>query len=182
MIKVIAGKYKNRNINTPKTLSTLPTKARVREAIFSAIKNEVEDSIVLDLFAGSGAFSIEALSRGSKFVYLNDLNKECFNVIKCNFEQLKENNYKLYNLDYLDVLRLLSDINIKFDIVFLDPPYKLNIYKDIILYIFNNNLLNKKGLFILETNSILDLKDIESKFSDIRFYSYGYSKIYILRT
>lgn len=182
MIKVIAGKYKNRNLLTPPSEKTLPTKSRVREAIFSAIKNEVKDSIVLDLFAGSGAFSIEALSRGSKFCYLNDIDKECASIIKRNFINLNENNYLLLNYDYKKALEYIKEKDIKLDIIFLDPPYRLDIYKECINFILNNNLLNKKGLFILETNSQLQLNDIENKFSDIRFYSYGYSKIYILRT
>ena len=81
MVKVVAGKYKGRNLNTP-DVNTKPTKGSVKEAIFSSLSFNIQDAMVLDLFAGSGAFGIEALSRGAAFCFFNDLGKIQYKIIK----------------------------------------------------------------------------------------------------
>lgn len=178
MIKIIAGKYRGRNIETPETDSTRPTKSMTREAVFSAIGKNIENAAVLDLFGGSGAYSIESLSRGAAISYINDLGKEANKVIKNNFIKLNENNYKLTQLDYKEALTLYKEVF--FNIVFLDPPYALDIYDEVLSFMISNNMINNYSIAVLETNKDLNLE----KFSDLfnlKKYKYGYTIIYILK-
>lgn len=182
MIKIIAGKFKNKNILTPDTLKTIPSKSRVREAIFSILQPYIYESVVLDLFSGSGALGIEAISRDAKFVYFNDLDKNSYQIIQKNVQNLNILNNEVKNLDYLSALEYYKNNNLTFDIVFLDPPYiNLDYYFNSIDYLIKNNLINKRSVLVLETNTQLDLSKYSNYFKFIKYYSYGYSKLYILR-
>ena len=182
-MRVISGKYKGRFLDGHKIAGTRPTMDRVKESMFAMLQNDIPESCCLDLFSGSGNLGIEAISNGAKKVYFVDFNQICIQTIEKNLRTLQiTEEAVVLKKDYLEALRYFKERNIEFQVIFLDPPYRLDIYKECINFILDNNLLNKKGLFILETNSQLQLNDIENKFSDIRYYSYGYSKIYILRT
>ena len=178
-MKVISGKLKGRNISGYNIEGTRPTMDRVKESIFSMIQNNIKDSIVLDLFSGSGTYGIEAISNYARKVYFNDLNKECIKVIKknlSNFNVLDES--IIYNLDYLKCLNLLKDEKIKFDLIFLDPPYKMLVIHDILKFINNNNLLNKNGLVVCEFRDD-NLFDNYSSLVKIKERKYGDKKVFI---
>ena len=150
-MRVISGKLKGRNILGFNILGTRPTMDRVKESIFSIIQNYIPDSIVLDLFSGSGNYGIEAISNGSKLVYFNDYNMKCIKVIKDNLNSMNVLDYsKITNFDYKKALNYYHEENIKFDLVFLDPPYKKHIINDILDYLINNDLLNNNSLIICE--------------------------------
>ena len=153
-MKVISGKFKGRLIDGYDIIGTRPTISRVKESTFAMIQNYITNANVLDLFAGSGNLGIEALSNGAKKTWFNDNNKKCINIIKNNLERLnifKDN--VVTNLDYKEALKLYYDNNIKFDLVFLDPPYKKHIIGDILSYIIDKDLLNDNGLIICEVNN-----------------------------
>ena len=126
-MKVIAGKYKNRNINFLSNEKTRPTASVVREALFSKIQFGLEGATFLDLFAGSGSVGIEALSRGAKKVVFVEKDRRNFEIIKSNLENCKINkeNYELIFSDYISALGRMVE---KFDFVYLDPPYKSEYY------------------------------------------------------
>ena len=150
-MRVISGKLKGRKILGYDISGTRPTMDRVKESIFSMIQNYVHDSTVLDLFSGSGNYGIEAISNGSKLVYFNDKNIKCVNVIKDNLSNMNVINQSIItNLDYKKAIEFYKEKNIKFDLVFLDPPYKNNIINEIIDSLLNNNLLNNNCLIICE--------------------------------
>ena len=178
MPKVISGVLKGRNIKGFDILGTRPTMDRVKESVFAIIQNKIDDSVVLDLFSGSGNLGIEAISNGAKYVYFNDLNKKCINVIKenlNNFNVLDKGN--ITNKDYLDALNYYHNHNIKFDIVFLDPPYKERIINDILEVLQKNKLLNEKALVICElTNYEIYQSDNMTLIKD---RSYGDKKVLI---
>ena len=158
-MKIISGKLKGRIIKGYNIDGTRPTMDRVKESVFATIQNYIKDSIVLDLFSGTGNYGIEALSNGAYKVYFNDYNPKCVKIIKenlCNFNILGDN--IILNFDYLKCLNYLKDKNIKFDLIFLDPPYENLIINDIINFIDDNNLLNDNGLIICEltSNNLLD--------------------------
>ena len=101
-MRVVGGVYRHRELAWPKSIATRPTKDMVREAVFSALSNKVSNSVVLDLFAGSGAFAIEAISRGASFAYLVDNDFEANKAINQNIsneirEKTEENNIISYN-------------------------------------------------------------------------------------
>lgn len=150
-MRVISGKLKGRRIEGFNIPGTRPTMDRVKESIFSMIQNNILDSSVLDLFAGSGNYGIEAISNGAKIVYFNDYNIKCVKTIKDNLVNMNILDYsKITNLDYKKALKYFSESNIKFNLVFLDPPYKKHIINDILDNLINNDLLNPNALVICE--------------------------------
>lgn len=161
-MKVISGLLKGRNIEGFDILGTRPTMARVKESIFSMIQNNIKDKIVLDLFAGSGNYGIEAYSNGAKYIYANDANKKCVDIIKKNITNFNiENNFKVLCMDYMKCLNYLKDNNIKLDLVFLDPPYKMDVCKKILEFLKENDMLNDSALVICEitNNNLLEQLD-----------------------
>ena len=179
MVKVISGIYKGRNLNTP-DVNTKPTKGSVKEAIFSSLTFKLKDALVLDLFAGSGAFGIEALSRGAKFCFFNDLGKEQQKIISKNLSALGIKNAALSMLDYKKCLQNLKEIQKSFDIIFIDPPYIMDCYSEILDYLIENSMLNEQAALVLESNKELDLLKYEQSF-DIKIKKYGYTIVSILK-
>ncbi len=178
-MKVISGILKGRLIKGYDIEGTRPTMDRVKESIFGMIQDYVKESIVLDLFAGTGSIGIEALSNYAKLVYFNDKNIECVKLIKKNLEDfhLKEKGI-VYNFDYLKCLNVLCNDKVKFDLIFLDPPYKFHVLNDLLKLIVEKNLLNKKGLIIVEFEDYNLENDIDG-LKLIKTREYGSKKVYI---
>ncbi len=175
MIKISGGKYRSRMIEVPPSI-TVPTKAMTREAIASAIKKNIPEARVLDLFAGSGALGIEMLSRGAASVTFVDASKEVVNIIKNNLSSLKETHYELLNEDFRGALSILKE---PYDIVFLDPPYKeTGWYQEAIHLLLEKELLKDNACIVLEYEGEIVVD--ETPFREVRSYRYGRSKIKIL--
>lgn len=149
-MRVISGKYKGISIDGFNIDGTRPTMDRVKESMFAMIQNKIKNSICLDLFAGSGSLGIEALSNGAKYCYFVDNNIEVINILKNNLNRIKDKNYSIINKHYKQALKKIKEENIKFDLIILDPPYKLNLINDILNFINENNLLNEDGIIICE--------------------------------
>lgn len=125
-MRIIAGEARGRIIEAPHGLHTRPTLDRVRENLFNMIQYEVPGSCVLDLFAGSGALSLEALSRGASYAVLNDIDRNACSVQKKNITDLNyEDRTKQLHSDWRTALTQLQQEKKVFDIVFLDPPYSM---------------------------------------------------------
>ena len=122
-MRVVAGKWGGRTIRAPRGLSVRPTTDRVREAVFAILGDAVEGSVVLDLFAGTGAMAIEALSRGAAGAVLVESSPAALNALKANLEALAPEGAVCLPLDYREAVRRLSAKGRTFDLVFLDPPY-----------------------------------------------------------
>ena len=174
-MRVISGKYKGMVLKEYDVVGTRPTMDRVKESLFGIIQNKVPNSICLDLFAGSGSLGLEAISNGAKKVYFVDKNKIVINNMKNNFTKI-DDDYELYNLDYKEALNRFKSQNIKFDIVFLDPPYDFLLINDSIKLLKEYNLLNKDSYIVCEytkenINSDLEIYK-EKKYGDkyIRIY------------
>lgn len=176
MIRITGGTFRSRLLETPLTNKTKPTMDRVREGIFNALGIKTRNSNVLDLFAGSGSYGFESLSRGAKFVTFVDITLEAQKAIKSNAEKLKVSNYKYFNQNVID---FLSQTNDKFDLIFADPPYALEVYEKIVSIVDSKKLLNDDGCLILETEKDLTIPD--GIFKEVRFYKYGIAKIYLLK-
>ena len=179
-MRVISGKLKGRSILGYDISGTRPTMDRVKESVFAMIQDYLDKSIVLDLFAGSGNLGIESLSNGASKVYFNDNNKKCVNTIYenlSNFNLLGDN--VITNMDYKEALKYYKKNDTRFDLVFLDPPYKEHITSEIIEYILDNRLLNNSGLIICEINN----KDtfINDKLPLFKERDYGDKKIIIYK-
>ena len=175
-MRVISGKYRGKNLTGFDIDGTRPTMDRVKESLFAMIQNKLKDSVVLDLFAGSGSLGIEALSNGSKTAYFVDNNIELINIIKSNTKNMDEDIHILKS-DYKSAIELLKNSNIKFDIVFLDPPYKLNLINDSIKRLLDNDLINSGGLIICEYEN----EEIKCDLELLKNKSYGSKNISIYK-
>lgn len=177
-MKIISGLYKGRNLKGFDIEGTRPTMDRVKESLFASINSYLDDATVLDLFAGSGNLGIEALSNGAKEAYFCDKNKKCINIIKDNIKLLNIENYKLYNMDFR---KLLKTINNKFDIIFVDPPYKTNYVPESVKLINDDDLVNEGGIIVLEMDNLNNLIYDKNKFKEIKNKKYGDKYIVILK-
>lgn len=162
-MRVISGTARGTKLNSIDSLDTRPTLDRVKESLFNIAQNKIEDSIVLDLFAGSGAIGIEFLSRGAKKAYFCEKSHIATQMIKQNLNKTKlENKSEIFEMDYKKCLEKISRTDIKFDIVFLDPPYKADLVADAVKRIISLNLLQENGIIIAETDEKeRDLKELE---------------------
>ncbi len=177
-MRVVAGKYRHRLLIYPDdALHIRPTKDRIREAIFSSLA-PIQGLKVLDLYAGSGAMAIEALSREAKEAYLVDNNKIAISTINKNISNLAINNAKVLFLNDFDALEKFKNDGIVFDLIFLDPPYKEGKYIEVIKYIIDNHLITKEGRIITECDYDLDFSSFE--FTRIKTHQYGEIKVNVL--
>ena len=174
-MRVISGTARGTKLNSIDSLNTRPTLDRVKESLFNIIQNKIEDSIVLDLFGGSGAIGIEFISRGCKKAYFCE---KSHNAVKMIYQNLKktrfENKSEIFEEDYKKCLEELRKRNIKLDIVFIDPPYEADLSAKAVDQIISADLLNKEGIIIIETDEEQrDLKELEKlqvEIYDLRKY------------
>ena len=181
-MRIIGGKFKGKKILEPKDKETRPLKDLTKESIFNIINHSnkfsinLEDSCVLDLFSGTGSFGLECLSRKAKHVTFVENYKNILPVLKKNLLNLKSiKNYKIIQKDILNKL----DITIfkeKFDIIFLDPPYKMNDLEKLLNSILNIKLIKNDGILIIQR--FKKKKDkFPNSFKIIEEKVYGISKI-----
>ncbi len=149
-MRVIAGKYKGRKLNSPINNSIRPTTDKVKEAMYNILQGEIEDSYVLDMFAGSGGLGIEAISRGAKKVYFCENNSKALDLLVSNLAFVDKTAYEIFKGDYSDCLRLLASRDIKLDIVFCDPPYIKKLGREVLDKIQKHDLLAENGKIVIE--------------------------------
>lgn len=172
-MRIISGTARGTKLFTLEGETTRPTLDRVKESMFNIIQNEVQNSIFIDLFSGSGAIGLEAASRGAKRVILCDKSKQAINIINKNIEKthLKEK-VELYNLDY--ELLLKTKIKEQPDIIYIDPPYKSDFAINAVNIILENRLVSEHSTIIIETDEeekiLRELEKIEIKITDKRKY------------
>ena len=180
-MKVISGILKGRNIEGYNIDGTRPTMDRVKESLFATIQNNIKDSVVLDLFAGSGQLGIEAISNGAKLCYFIDNNKEVIKVLNKNISNLNiKSNSKVILSDWKKSLNEFANQKLKFDLIFVDPPYDYNVYEKILDKVSNLNLLNENGLIILE-HSNLKFKDTYNNLTLYKEKKYGNKSVNIYK-
>lgn len=155
-MRVIAGKYKGRALIAPKGLDTRPTLDRTKETLFNILNFALKDAVVLDLFAGSGQLAIESLSRGARRAVLCDIDRNAVSAIKANFEKIGEIP-ELYFGSFKDCIRR---VDTRFDVIFVDPPYKSGYYHDVLQSIVNFNLLSERGIIACEHSSDMELSAV----------------------
>lgn len=175
-MRVISGKYKGKKLLGFNIDGTRPTMDRVKESMFAVIQNKIKGSNCLDLFAGSGSLGIEALSNGANECYFVENSNEIFSILKNNLNGIEGS--ILLKKDYKDALNYFVSNKIKFDLIFLDPPYKLNLINDVLFYLYDNNLLNDDGLIICE----FDNEKVNNEFfSLLKTKKYGNKYVYIYK-
>ena len=150
-MRVISGTARGTKIESIESLTTRPTLDRVKEALFSKLQMQIPEANVLDLFAGSGALGIECISRGARHCLFCDKSYEASKMIVRNLEKTKmQEQSTVIQKDYKKCIEHLKEK--QFDIIFIDPPYRLNIAIDAIKRIVENHLLTEEGIIVLETD------------------------------
>ena len=163
-MRVISGNARGRKLVSLEGNNTRPTLDRVKEALFNIIQFDIADKTVLDLFAGSGAIGIEAISRGAKFATFCDNSREAIEIIKTNVKNTRCSDKALIlEQDFTRALKYLAKNDKKFDIIYLDPPYKTKLANTAIDIILELNLLSKDGIIILETDDTNKEEEIRNK-------------------
>ena len=178
-MRIVGGKYRHRLINYPNDMEhTRPTKDRIREAIFSAI-GDISGYKVLDLYAGSGAMGIEALSRGASHATFVDISALAIKTIKENLASLKVDSSEYTLIKNSDITALESFKNSKesFDLIILDPPYEQGQYESIIDLMFKYNLISEKAIIVMEANRQIILENID--YEKNKEYHYGEIMVFI---
>ena len=157
ILRVISGSARGCKIQAPDTDNTRPTTDRVKEAMFSIITDYIYDANVLDLFSGSGALGIEALSRGAESCIFVDHSKICKEVIEKNLEKTRlKDRAKIICSDITTTLKSLDG---QFDIIFMDPPYFEGYVDGVVEYIADNNMLKDDGIVVVERHETVAVKD-----------------------
>ena len=152
-MRIVAGKYRSRRIETRSSNETRPTLDKVREAVFSALGGSFDGGAFLDLYAGSGANGLEALSRGMEHAVLVDLSKDAVQMIKKNIASLGcENETDVYCMKDTRALELLSQQKKKFKAVYLDPPYAKQHNPEILRYIDEHEMMDAGGVLVIESD------------------------------
>ena len=148
-MRIISGTARNRRIEAPEGRNTRPTLDRVRENLFNILQTRTPSSVVLDLFAGSGALSLEALSRGASFAVMCDSDRNANRVERKNTETLGfSDRTEILRCDWRAAVRLLAERETKFDLVFLDPPYRMTDLREVFAAIAP--LLAEDALVVVE--------------------------------
>ncbi len=146
-MRIIAGKHRGRILAEFRGEDIRPTSDRVKESLFQILTPRLLGARVLDLFCGSGALGLEALSRGAKYAVFNDISRDSLAVCKKNLAVLKEEG-ELHALDYSACLMSVSGA---FDLIFSDPPYKADLTADILRLVAERGLLKAGGLVVCES-------------------------------
>lgn len=188
-LRISSGSLKGRNISVRKYIKGSspdsgfrPTSAKVREAIFNILQQEIHDSVFADLYAGTGAVGFEAISRGAKKVIFVEKDRHCVRAINNYIKKLCiEDKTSVYTEDVDQFLRKALAKGIVFDIIFADPPYVSDEIYKIIPMIDNSDILKPNGLLLIEHDSkkIIEIKNINLTFQ--RRYQYGDTIITLFR-
>ena len=164
-MRVIAGTAKRLQLKTVEGLDTRPTTDRIKETLFNMISEYLADSYFLDLFSGRGAIGIEALSRGAKEAYFVEQNKNAIQCIRDNLKFTKlDSKGNVLAMDVMSALQRMEG-TVKFDYIFMDPPYNQLLEKQVLEYLSTSNLLEREALIIVEAS-------LETEFNYVENYGF----------
>jgi 16S rRNA (guanine966-N2)-methyltransferase len=184
-MRIIAGNFKGKKIFFPEDKKTRPLRDMVKESIFNLIENSnkydlrIDKSNILDLFSGSGSFGLECMSRGAKKVFFFENYPQTLKVLKKNILDLKlSDKCKIFEKNCLNFYEYENITNEKFDIIFIDPPYKEKNINLLIERVLSKKILSNNGIVIIHRHKKDDVV-ISDKFQTLDTRSYGISKIII---
>jgi 16S rRNA (guanine966-N2)-methyltransferase len=182
-MRIIGGAFKGKKLFLPNDKTTRPLKDLVKESIFNLIKHskkikiDIEESKILDLFAGSGSFGLECLSRNASKVVFFENYPQALKVLEKNISLFPNEKCEIFNSNCFNFLSSDKILKDKFDIIFLDPPYKEFRINEIIENILGKNLLNNNGFLIIHRHKKDTIK-ISQKLKIFETRLYGISKVY----
>ena len=174
-MRVISGTARGRKLKEPPNMGTRPTTDQVKEAVFNIIQFDVEGRRVLDLFAGTGQMGIEALSRGAREAVLVDLSPVAAGIVRQNLATTGfTGSARVVQSDWR---AFLSACREKFDLIFLDPPYKETMLENALEAIAAIDILSEHGIIICESPREKELPDLAAPYEKGRDYRYGKIKV-----
>lgn len=180
-LRIIAGKYAKRNLHTLKSNATRPTSDKVKGSLFNSLGQFFDGGQVLDLYAGSGALGIEAVSRGYDSAVLVDISGQACQIIRKNVELTKEEDrFRVLKCSDNRAIKILNEEEKKFDLIFLDPPYAKQKIAKIMTKLLKNNLLSENALVVAETDEHDELPEV-SGFSIIKDHQLGRTKVKVYK-
>lgn len=181
-MRVIAGEFKGRKLNSLKGDNTRPTSDKIKGSIFNMIGPYFEDEVILDLYSGSANLAIEAISRGCQHAYCFDNHFKAIEVINENIKLTKApKKFTVKKMDARKGLVFLESKKIKLDMVFLDPPYAKQIIVDDIEWMIAHDLINDRATIICETDADVELPDVIAGVEKVKTQEYGTTKVTIYR-
>ncbi|MGB2600502.1 MAG: 16S rRNA (guanine(966)-N(2))-methyltransferase RsmD [Candidatus Omnitrophota bacterium] len=181
-LRIIGGQFRGRKIKHPETVTVRPTKDRIREAVFNMIAEHVPGASVLDLFAGSGAFGLESLSRGAERVVFVEQDSSCSSVLAGNISSLEvEAQTAIIRKDAFKSIELLNEDKEGFDLIFSDPPYNMGMAKKTLIMINHYDILNPSGLLIIEHHRREEISDLSGNVSLCKQKTYKDISISVFR-
>ncbi len=176
-MRVIAGRFRGLKLNEPKDDKLIrPTTDRIKEDIFNIISLYVPESKFLDLYSGTGAISIEAVSRGAQYAHMVERSNEAIRIIRSNIEKTKSE--KDFLIIKSDVDKFLATTRNKYDIIFLDPPYMLNNGIGIVNSILDHGVLEDDGIIVVECAREYEMPEEIGKMKLFRKKSYSHTNVY----
>ena len=182
-MRIISGNFKGLKLNIPLNKKTRPLKDITKESIFNTLSHSnkflfyIKNSIILDLFSGTGSFGLECLSRNAKKVTFVENDKDALKILFKNVHKIKlMEKTKIIENSVLNYLSNLEKSNYKFDLIFVDPPYKAKNISELIEDIYYKKILKKKGIVIIHRNKNFD-ENYPDYFKILDTREYGVSKI-----
>ncbi len=152
-MRVIAGKARRLQLRTPEGLETRPTTDRTKETLFNILNPYLADADFLDLFSGSGAIGIEALSRGAKYAAFVDDNKSALECIRSNLKATRlEEQAEVYAMQVQEAIRALEIRGKVFDVIFMDPPYNKLLESDVLMALQSSNIIYCDTIIVIEAS------------------------------
>ena len=156
-MRIITGEYRGRRLETPYGNDVRPTGDKVRESVFNLLMYDIDGAVFCDLFAGTGAIGLEALSRGAEKAYFCDAERS-----------------RVFACDYLSALRRIKE---KVDIFYIDPPYNSGFYVPALEEIDSLDLLSEKGIIVAEHRADESLPDLSGRLKAFKEKKYGHTKL-----
>ena len=162
-MRVISGSARGLKLKAPKGMHTRPTTDKIKETIFNILAPEIYDCRFLDIFSGSGATAIEALSRGAEEAVLIENDREALGVIRDNLKSARVSHLaEVLGDDFNSALNRLGRQNRRFDLVFMDPPYHQGLERQVLEYLQGSSVIDKDTLIIVEADLHTDFSYVES--------------------
>jgi 16S rRNA (guanine966-N2)-methyltransferase len=180
-MRITGGEFRGRKICAPKGRGTRPTLEVVRKAIFDIIGGKVEQAHCLDLFCGSGALGLEAISRGALDVVFCDISRVAIEAVRSNIARLdiKGSRYTLMHMEATKALSLLQKEGKQFDICFVDPPFFQALYDESLVLLGNLGLLKNGAVVVVEASKKVALSDCNNRLCLVKTRRYGDTTITI---
>ena len=174
-MRVIAGRFRSRKLVTPPGVTTRPTSDRLRETLFNVLAPHLPESVFLDLYAGSGAVGIEAISRGARQVYFAESDRKAARAIRDNLKSLGiDEGVELFEREVMDALRLLDSQAVRSDVIFFDPPYGSHgAYAQVLGFLSQSRLLHAGSIVVAEHDKHFDPGDTAGTLTRYRILKQG---------